>query len=162
MILVKKGTRVRWLENGILEYDGEIPTVMGANPLEQSGMAQQQNAWMQQERMLQQQQANRLQPGDRIDTIVKRHEDSINTLAKEICAINNKYNDSQRVLKTEQPMFGLYGSFKAYVQKHGDILFTLLLILVADKWFFHGALKGTLQGLADKLIGKAHKELDKE
>lgn len=63
--------------------------------------------------------------------------------------------------KESKTMFGLYGSFKNYVTKHADILFTVVLVMIADKWFFGGALKNSIQGLANKLITKAHDEMDK-
>lgn len=79
-----------------------------------------------------------------------------------ISGLNLQLNSStESAPKKETKMFGIYGSLKQYVQKHADVLFTVMLVLVADKFFFHGALKSSIQGLADKLIGKAHKELDK-
>lgn len=61
----------------------------------------------------------------------------------------------------EKEVFGIYGAFRDYIKRHADIIFTTLFVMLLDKWCFDGRLKGTLQSLAEKLIGKAHDEMDK-
>ncbi len=53
----------------------------------------------------------------------------------------------------------MFKAFREYLSKHSDIVFTVFLVMLADKWFFKGALKGSVQGLASKLIDKAHLKL---
>lgn len=63
--------------------------------------------------------------------------------------------------KEKKSMFSFYGDLKTYIRKHGDILFTILFIVLLDKWLFQGTFKKSLEGLVEKLLGRAHKELDK-
>lgn len=77
---------------------------------------------------------------------------------------DSKILSSDRMFKPkeEKKMFSIYSSFKTFVTKHSDVIFTVVLVLVLDKFVFGGALKNSLQGLADKLLSKAHKIIDKE
>lgn len=53
----------------------------------------------------------------------------------------------------------MFKAFREYLQRHSDIVFTVFLIMIADRWFFKGAFKETLKGLAGKLINKAEAKL---
>jgi len=63
-------------------------------------------------------------------------------------------------LKKESKMFGIYGSLKQYIAKHSDLIFTVAFVMLADRWFFGGAFKNTLQGLVGKLIAKADAQIE--
>ncbi len=65
-----------------------------------------------------------------------------------------------KIITKETKMLGIYGSLKAYIQKHADLIFTVALVMLADKWFFKGAFTNTLQSLVGKLVNRAHDEVD--
>lgn len=65
-----------------------------------------------------------------------------------------------KIITKESKMLGIYGSLKNYIAKHADLIFTVLLVMLADKWFFKGAFTNTLQSLVGKLVNRAHDEVD--
>lgn len=52
--------------------------------------------------------------------------------------------------------------FKAYLSEHRDIVFTLLLIIVVDTFFFDGAFKTRIKGLLEGVVRKAESKLNKD
>lgn len=73
-------------------------------------------------------------------------------------ALKSFYDTTNKKPK-ENKMLGLYGTLKQYIQKHGDIIFTVILVMLADKYLFNGAFKGALKGMFDKLVTKANKDI---
>jgi choline kinase len=63
-----------------------------------------------------------------------------------------------KLLKTKESK-SMFKAFREYLGRHSDIVFTVFLVMIADKVFFHGALKGSVKALAEKLISKAHTKL---
>lgn len=54
----------------------------------------------------------------------------------------------------------MFASIKEYLNKHREIILTLLLLVIADYVLLGGALRGRLQKLADKLLGKFDRLLE--
>jgi hypothetical protein len=45
--------------------------------------------------------------------------------------------------------------FKAYLAEHRDLIFTIVLLFLADTWMLHGALRARLEGVCHKILDKA-------
>ena len=52
-------------------------------------------------------------------------------------------------------MFSIYGQLKEFVKGHRDILFTIVGILILDKYVLNGALRERVQKLVETLLERA-------
>lgn len=73
--------------------------------------------------------------------------------------LNKIIPDNAVLTLKENKVLGLYGNMKNYLSKHSDIIFTVVLVMLADKFFFNGVFKNTLQGIVNKLLTRAEKEV---
>lgn len=55
----------------------------------------------------------------------------------------------------------MLNSFKDYLAKHKEVFWTLAIVFVIDHVVFNGAFKSKLQGMVEKLLDGAQKQLDK-
>lgn len=69
------------------------------------------------------------------------------------------WNNRTLIKETKKEEKSMFRSFREYISRHSDIIFTVVLVMLADRWFFKGALKSSVQGLAHKLIAKADAKL---
>lgn len=55
----------------------------------------------------------------------------------------------------EQKVFSFYRSAKEFVTEHRSVIFTVVGLVLADKYLFNGALKDRIQKLVEALLAKA-------
>lgn len=80
------------------------------------------------------------------------------------------YNELLKVdnprIKTNKPSEGgkmkeMLSDLRGYIREHKGVIYMVLLVVLVDHLFFKGALRGRIQGLAEKLLHKAEAKLDK-
>lgn len=53
----------------------------------------------------------------------------------------------------------MFQSFREYINKHRDIVFTLVGAVLVDKFFFGGKLQSRLIGLVERIVAKVESSL---
>jgi len=64
---------------------------------------------------------------------------------------------SERKQTTKKEEVSMFKSFKEYIGNHKDIIFTVIVALVVDKYLFNGVLKTRIQKLVEGLLQRAEK-----
>ena len=77
--------------------------------------------------------------------------------------VNNNANNivaEAKSISTKSKGVSMLASFRSYVDKHKEVLFTVVLAIAADHFVFGGAFTGKIKGLIEKLLDRAQKVLE--
>lgn len=128
-----------------------ISAIMGQAGLSQSAQRQGQLAQAQMERAAQ-------------DSVYRAQMQQAGIQQYDPFKVNAYVQDQKLIVNNtavkEKTMFSMYSLMKDYTKKHSDLIFTVLLVMLADKWFFKGTFKQAITDMVAKLIDKAHKLTD--
>lgn len=72
--------------------------------------------------------------------------------------VQSQYTNSS-LTPQEPKKRGFMKALKEYIATHKDLLFTIALVLVIDRYVFNGVFREKIKGAVDKLLDKAHKQI---
>lgn len=68
--------------------------------------------------------------------------------------------DELKNLQKEKENKSMLKEFRQYLSEHRDLVFSVLLLFVADSFFLNGALRAKLQSILHKVVEKVEKKVD--
>ena len=66
-----------------------------------------------------------------------------------------KYPSPRESTKESKEMFSIYGQVKEFIRSHRDVLFTILAVVLLDKYLLNGALRDRVQKLVEAILARA-------
>lgn len=72
--------------------------------------------------------------------------------------MNQAWQQPSPIIKKERIM----NSFRAYLDKHRDLIFTVALVFIVDHYFLGGAMKERIKKLLEGFLNKAEANFHKE